>query len=140
MPSAALRRPGALITPAEYRGMMGKVPNTRAPLLDTRALGRLPAGDMNQTEARYDALLWERRARGEVVWHKFEGMTFKLADDTRYTPDFPLMLASGEIEIHEVKGFWREDGRIKIKVAASLFPFQFIAVQWKGGRWVEERF
>lgn len=143
MASAALRRPGALITPAEYRGLTGHASPAapRNAIPDTRALGRLPAGEMNQTEARYDAHLWARRAAGEVAWHKFEGLKFRLADNTFYTPDFAVMLAGGALEAHEVKGgFWTDDARVKIKVAAALYPVQFIAMVWKGRSWIEERF
>jgi len=35
------------------------------------------------------------------------------------------------LEVHEVKGFWREDARLKIKMAAELFPcFVFKGVTW----------
>jgi hypothetical protein len=140
MPSAALRRPGSLITPAEYRGLTGQAPTTRTALPDMRALGRLPTGEMNKTEARYDAHLWARRASGEVVWHKFEALKFRLADNTFYTPDFAVMLAGGALEAHETKGFWTDDARVKIKVAAALYPIQFIAIRLVKGAWVEERF
>ena len=48
--------------------------------------------------------------------------------------------ASGELECHEVKGWWRDDARVKIKVAAELFPWiQFVAVTKQPQGWVEER-
>lgn len=108
------------------------------------ALGRMKAGKMNQTETAYAELLEANKQAGEILWYSFEGMTFKLADNTRYTPDFAVMRADGLIEIHEVKGFWRDDARIKIKVAAELFPFRFIAVKKRakkaGGGWSQEVF
>ncbi|MEQ7870728.1 hypothetical protein V6R97_08745 [Chromohalobacter salexigens] len=108
------------------------------------ALGRMKAGRMNQTEAAYARLLESQKQAGDIVWYAFEGMTFKLADNTRYTPDFNVMRADGLMEIHEVKGFWRDDGRVKIKVAAEMFPFRFIAVkkcaQKDGGGWEREIF
>lgn len=108
------------------------------------ALGRLKAGTMNKTEQAYaDHLEWLRRM-GEVQWFAFEAMTLKLADDTRYTPDFIVMAACGQLEAHEVKGFWKDDARVKIKVAAEKFPFRFIAVKAKakkdGGGWECEVF
>ncbi|WP_235527115.1 hypothetical protein [Sphingopyxis sp. 113P3] len=33
-----------------------------------------------------------------------------------------------------------DDARVKIKVAASQYPFQFVAIQRVKGEWVEERF
>lgn len=106
--------------------------------------GRLKSGVMNSTEASYDADLKSRQFSGEILWYKFEGMKFKLADNTFYSPDFAVMLSNGQIEIHEVKGFWMDDARVKIKVAASLYPFKFIGVTKKskksGGGWQKEEF
>lgn len=108
------------------------------------ALGRLKTGEMNGTESAYAALLESRKAAGEIVWYAFESITFKLADDTRYTPDFAVMLASGRLQAHEVKGHWQDDAKVKIKVAAALFPVEFIAMKRVpkklGGGWAAEEF
>jgi hypothetical protein len=109
-----------------------------------QALGRLKAGTMNKTEAAYAATLDQRRVAGEVAWYKFEGIKFRLAENTSYTPDFAVMLADGTLEMHEVKGFWTDDGRAKIKIAADLYPMRFIAIKAKpkkdGGGWAVEEF
>lgn len=109
-----------------------------------QALGRLKAGTMNATEKRYDAHLEARKHAGEVAWFRFEGMKFRLADNTFYTPDFAVMLATGELECHEVKGFWEDDARVKVKVVADQYPLRFIAVTAKtkkaGGGWSVEEF
>jgi hypothetical protein len=109
-----------------------------------QALGRLKTGAMNRTEAAYAATLELRRAAGEVLWFKFEGLKFRLADNTFYTPDFAVMLASGALEAHEVKGHWADDARAKIKIAADMYPLKFIAVQVlpkkAGGGWKIEEF
>lgn len=104
------------------------------------ALGRLPSGQMNKTEAAYDAFLQAETYAGRVLWHKFEGVKLRLADKTFYTPDFVVMAADNVLEMHEVKGFWQDDARVKIKVAASLYPFRFIAVKKRGGSWEREVF
>ena len=106
----------------------------------TQALGRMKKGAMNKTESAYANVLEMRKRAGEVEWYAFEGMKFRLADNTFYTPDFSVMLTSGQVELHEVKGFWTDDARVKIKVAASLFPFQFIAVYMKGAAFSYENF
>lgn len=93
------------------------------------ALGRLRTGEMNNTEAEYEAVLDGLRHHGEIAWYKFEGLKLRLADNTFYTPDFAVMLANGQMQCHEVKGHWMDDARAKIKVAASLYPFEFIAVR-----------
>jgi hypothetical protein len=108
------------------------------------ALGRLKTGAMNKTEQAYADYLSQLQAVGGVLWHRFEGMTFRLADNTRYTPDFAVMRPGGQIELHEVKGYWQDDARVKIKVAAEMFPFKFIAVKARakrdGGGWAIEEF
>lgn len=109
-----------------------------------QALGRLKVGQMNKTEAAYGESLEQRKAAGEVAWFKFEGVKLRLADNTFYTPDFAVMLADGRMEMHEVKGYWQDDARAKIKIAADMYPFRFIALKAKakkdGGGWSEEDF
>lgn len=101
-------------------------------------------GQMNKLEAQYAGLLEQRRIIGEVEWFSFDAIKIRLADNTFYTPDFLVMLADGTLEVHEVKGFWEDDARVKIKVAADKFPFRFIAVMKKsnksGGGWTFEHF
>lgn len=108
------------------------------------ALGRIPTGAMNKTETLYARELEMRKHSGKVTWYKFEGMKFRLAGSAFYTPDFAVMLATGALECHEVKGFWRDDARLKIKVAASMYPIRFIAVtkrtQKTGGGFSVEEF
>lgn len=104
------------------------------------ALGRMKAGAMNRTESAYALLLKVRQDAGELAWWKFEAVKLRLADATFYTPDFAVMLANGQLEMHEVKGFWQDDARVKVKVAASLYPFRFVAVTHKRGSWSIEDF
>jgi hypothetical protein len=105
-----------------------------------QALGRLKVGQRNKTEAAYEAQLELRRRAGEVAWYRFEGLKLRLADSTFYTPDFAVMLADGSIECHEVKGHWEDDARVKIKVAAGMYPFRFVAVKKAGSGWELEVF
>lgn len=103
------------------------------------ATGRHKPGQMNKLESLYAAALVQRIHSGEVYWYSFEGIKLKLADKTFYTPDFFVMLITGELECHEVKGFWEDDARVKIKVAAEKFPFRFKAVKKSKDGWdIEE--
>ena len=95
------------------------------------ALGRLKRGERNDLELAYEQHLERRKQSGEIQWYKFEGMKFRLADNCFFTPDFIVLLANGELEMHEVKGLWRDDARVKMKVAAELYPFRFVAVYAK---------
>lgn len=95
------------------------------------ALGRLKTGTMNKTEIAYGTHLELLRQSGYVAWFKFEGIKLRLADNTFYSPDFAVMMSDGRMQMHEVKGFWQDDARVKIKVAADLYPFEFIAIKAK---------
>lgn len=99
------------------------------------ALGRLKQGQMNGTEKKYAHLLENKKMAGEILWYEFDCINLRLGDKCFYKVDFMVMLASGELEAHEVKGFWTDDALVKIKVAADKFPFRFIAVQYKKGQW-----
>ena len=100
----------------------------------------IPKPEMNKTEASYAEHLEARKLAGDVAWYRFEGVALKLAKDLRYTPDFLVMLANGELECHEVKGFWRDDARVKIKMAAAIFPFRFLAATKAANWWTFETF
>lgn len=116
----------------------GKRVVTTPPRLPARATGRTRhvAGTPNKTEARYiTEVLQPAVARGEIVKWWFERFTMKLADDTRYTPDFLCQLASGELVLHEVKGFMEEDARVKIAVAAEYFPFRLYIAKFLKNAW-----
>ncbi|EGX16832.1 gp8 domain protein [Escherichia coli STEC_S1191] len=52
---------------------------------------------MNKTESAYCQHLEQRKRAGEIAWYRFEGIKLRLADNTFYTPDFAVMLATGEM-------------------------------------------
>ncbi|MBN8791713.1 MAG: DUF1064 domain-containing protein [Stenotrophomonas nitritireducens] len=99
---------------------------------------------MNQTEAAYAEYLRALQHSGEILWFRFEGIKLRLADNTFYTPDFAVLAADGVMEMREVKGFWQDDARAKIKIAADQYPFRFYAVRVRpkkeGGGWAVEEF
>ena len=102
------------------------------------ALGRLKAGAMNKTEAAYANYLEKQKQFGEVAWFAFEPMNLKLADKCFYKVDFLVMLKSGQLECHEIKGFLTDDSLVKFKVAGQKFPFVFRMIALKKGVWVEK--
>lgn len=72
---------------------------------------------------------------GEIWCFEFESVKLQMAKLTWYTPDF-LVVGPLGIEIHETKGHWEDDARVKWKVAAEKFwYFTFKAIQWKGKQW-----
>lgn len=131
-PSRAYRPSAAAARVAGSGDAAGKV---------ARGRPRHVAGEMNKTEAAYAEHLQQQLRAGAITWFRFEAVKLKLADKTHLTIDFFVMTAAGELEAHEVKGFWEEDARVKVKVAAAMFPFRFLAVQRaEGGGWRTEVF
>lgn len=114
--------------------------NTNAPIQTTHLqLGdasggraRHEPGEMNGLEKRYAAHLDSRKATGEILGWKFEPLKLKLAKATFYNPDFGVLMLGGRIELHETKGHWEDDARVKIKWAAKDFGewFGVVGVQW----------
>lgn len=113
----------------------------RAPGRAARARVHHP-GVMNATERRYAAHLQALKDAGVILDFAFEPLKLRLGPDwkTAYTPDFLVVRADAVMELHEVKGHWEDDARVKVKVAARLHPFVFVAVTRKKGAWVREVF
>jgi hypothetical protein len=104
---------------------------------------------MNRVEQQYEQHLRERFMVGEIRWYLFEPIKLRLADNTFYTPDFLVVTNDLSLEAHEVKTEWstgkpgwQEDARVKIKVAAEIFPIiRFIGVcRRRDGSWEFEDF
>lgn len=90
-------------------------------------------GQMNKTEQAYAAHLDLLRHAGEIQWWGFEAVKLKLAAATFYTPDFVVIRADLGIEVHETKGHFEDDARVKWKVAVKEFWWiQFVLVKKQG--------
>lgn len=90
---------------------------------------------MNKTEEAFARLLNNAVKTGEILrWH-FEHLTFKLAPNTRYTPDFLAVLPSNKWHIFEIKGHLEDDAAVKFKTVCDKFPeisFQMIRKKKEG--------
>lgn len=120
----------------------GNTPNPRGGNFRQGGRGqRQKYGTMNKMERDWSEVLNERIRAGTVVWWTFTGLTLKLAEDARYTPDFAVQLPGGEIVLHEVKGFMEEAAFVRAKVCASAFPFRLFVItrqkKSEGGAFVE---
>lgn len=104
-----------------------------------RGVRRTP-GVMNKLESRYSSHLENMKSIGLILDWKFDAVKLRLADKCFYTPDFLVLMADMTIEFHEVKGYWEDDARVKVKVAAALYPFRFFAVMLKKNQFVVEAF
>lgn len=103
---------------------------------------RQSSAGMNKTEALFLAHL---RATFPGAWIEREPIALKLGNGVRYNPDF-LVYRSESFGAHvnaltayEVKGHMRDDAAVKLKVAASRFPFITFVLVWRnprnGGSW-----
>lgn len=121
---------------------------------------RLKPGEMNQTESAYvREVLEPAKERGEILGYWFEAVTFKIATDVRYTPDFLVQAADGYFEVHEVKGslskkkgdevvgtkpYLEPQDRVRLRTFAEKFPIKVRAVwvrrKYEGGGWGHEDF
>lgn len=101
---------------------------------------------MNKLESAFAGLLELKRLApdcDDVIYHCFEPVKLRLGPNwkTSYCPDFMVMDSEGIITFYEVKGFWEDDARVKIKVAAEMYPlFRFVAVRQEKGAWIYEAF
>lgn len=118
---------------------------TLRPRASVMAVGRTERGVMNKLESRYASeVLDVRKATGEIKEYWYESIKLRLADASWFTVDFFVMMKDGTLEAHEVKGHWRTDAKVRIKVAAERYPFRFISAMKKkkkdGGGWAYEEF
>lgn len=128
---------------AEWETLRNQAP---APL---RSKNARPVSEMNKGECLYAQYVELQRKAGIIQHWFFQAWTFKLAHDCRYTPDFGI-LRDNAWTLIDVKGrkvkpdgtqtYWaEEDSKIKIKVAAKMFPmFRWvIAFPLQNGEWQE---
>lgn len=96
-------------------------------------------GPRNQKENK-----WHQEFRGVLASGPFrdiesESIKLRLAGKTWYTPDFvATRLPDHAIWAFEVKGFMRDDAAVKVKVAASQYPWivWVLATRSKSGAWL----
>lgn len=84
----------------------------------------------NKTEAEYRRL-YLGAGRTDLVAVAFEGVTFRLANGHRYTPDWVCQSADGHLVCIEVKGSYRLGSYQRARLA-----FDQAAVEWPGVRWI----
>jgi len=118
-----------------------------ATVADLQNRSALPAhpSRMNKLETAYSQLIELERRAGTWQWWAFEAIKLRLASGAWYTPDFALLDPLGKLVIHETKGHWREAAKVRIKVAAELYPmFRFVAVTRQrrkdGGNWMFKQY
>lgn len=97
--------------------------------------------NMNKTEQRYAAHLQSLKIAGDIKDWLHEPFNIRISFRNFYKPDFLVVTSKNEIEIHEVKGRWIGDAKVKIKTAAERVPwFRYKAVYYNSSGWNEEVF
>lgn len=111
-------------------------PTTQTPSKNRAATVRDWAPYRSKLEADYAKRLEVERAAGLLVsWH-YEPTPFQIGGGCGYTVDFKIERPDGSIEMHEVKGYWREAAKVRLKIAAERFPeFRWFIVVRKRGTW-----
>ena len=84
----------------------------------------------NKTEAEYRRMFLGT-GRADLVAVAFEGLTFRLANGHRYTPDWVCQLVDGQLICIEVKGSYRLGSYQRARLA-----FDQAAVEWPGLKWI----
>lgn len=78
-----------------------------------------------------------RKLAGEIPAWAYKPWKFRIAHRCYYEPDFLVVPVTGILEIHEVKGFWRDDARVKWKAVIEQHGrwFRFFVVKKDGSGW-----
>lgn len=89
---------------------------------------------MNKLETAYLERLQHNPA---ILRARFGVIRLRLADSCWYKPDFYIEYHDNHQELHETKGFMREAGRLRLRIAAELYPaFTFFLVRReRSGKW-----
>ncbi len=129
---------------AQARAQLAAVPHPRTVQLQHAATPPKPAkkagtrirqnsAGLNKTEQAFFDYLKAREDPGVLrTVLPPQSVTLRIANGCRYTPDFVVVYHvqhdegngyAQELVAYEVKGFMRDDAAVKIKVAATAFPW-----------------
>jgi hypothetical protein len=99
---------------------------------------RQNSAGLNKTEQAFSD--WLRSNLTMTMVALPQAITLKLANGVRYTPDFFTIEAYNgchRLKAYETKGYMRDDASVKLKVAATLYPWiRFhLVTKRSGGAW-----
>lgn len=118
-------------------GDMDKAAAYQHPELIKAIIPAIPEDRLNKTEREFLGRL-RADVYGKMQHIGIQSITLQLGFDCRYTSDFWTRMAMGDFRFWEVKGFMRDDARVKLHTAARMFPFwTFVLVQKVKGEWQE---
>jgi hypothetical protein len=81
---------------------------------------------LNKTELAYYRYLQALK----YPWIGVQCINLRLGTKCFYRPDFLVCGPNGRMQVHETKGFMRDDARVKIIAAATMYPvFDFFLIR-----------
>ena len=112
--------------PASVKAQVDAALGKAAPKIEARKgrKERIP----NKTEAAYQAEVLQPRQ--DVTAARYEGLTFRMANGHRYTPDWLVVTSDGQIECHEVKGGYALHSQQRAKLAFDQARVEFPWAAW----------
>lgn len=138
----------AQITPEQNEEIRRQLAAGKDPrsIVVTRTKAGRSAGEPNKGEAAFARVLEFEKQQGRVLWFGFEKIKLRIGKKCWLTIDYFVFFSDGTVEAIDVKGrkgdgyYCREDAKVKLRAAASLFPIFRVAVVWpqKGGSWGKE--
>lgn len=109
---------------------------------------------LNINETVYDSKLEAEYARrlemlmmaGEIRSWWYKPLRLRISNEPSaskkktafYTPDFAVLTNDGFYELHETKGVWKEAAWVRIRAAALIHPFKFVAIYKEKGSFIRE--
>ncbi len=121
-------------------------PQVDAALCKVGARARGTAGGKRRREANETEAAYRREVLGmrpDIAAVRYEGLSFRMANGHRYTPDWLVVTKAGGIECHEVKGrralHSQQRARLAFDQARVEFPWAIWvwAVRSSGGWEIE---
>ncbi len=140
LPASLQRQALALLNPGPFsRDFASKQHPQGEPKTIAEARDRLRQNKtgMNKTEAAFYEHLQANNSEALVLP---QSITLRLANGVRYTPDFITVrkarstISAVYCEAYEVKGHMRDDAAVKLKVAATAYPWISFRLVTRGKR------
>jgi len=115
------------ITPKEFEELQKRV---RMKLTSVQPTAipeiKIPKEKMSKTEKEYERIYLSG------IPHKFEGITLKMENGHRYTPDFYVCAGNNVLELHEVKGSYQlhSHGRARLAFDQARVEYPAFKFVW----------
>jgi hypothetical protein len=103
-----------------------------------QAKGRIQQAKFDSKwEREYAQVLEAQRRAGRIHDWRLKPMRLRIGNGAFLTIDFLVVQNDGALELHEVKGHWREAAKVRVRVAQEMYPWLPIKIvrrerrQWK---------